>query len=246
MRHHFGPQKTIAANALPLSDDAPPDVSEGAESAQLICKPRLIEPWRIFRIMAEFVDGFEILRKYGLAASFFGTARCQLDDAVYKDAQDLAEKLSRAGFTIITGGAAGVMEAANRGAHLAKGESVGLNIQLPHEQGNNIYLTDHEEFHHFFVRKVMLSFASEVYVFFPGGFGTLDEFFEIVTLVQTNKIKKVPVILMGKEYWEPLLGFIETTLYKRFNAINEKDMEIYHLADSVDEAYTLAITLARC
>ena len=247
MRNHFSPKKKAPEAPAPtIQTDGSASAFEQYDLMAPICKPTLIEPWRVFRIMAEFVDGFELLRKYGLAASFFGTARCHLDDEIYKQSEDLAARLAKAGFTIITGGASGVMEAANKGAHSADGQSVGLNIRLPNEQGNNQYLSDHAEFHHFFVRKVMLSFASEVYIFFPGGFGTLDEFFEILTLVQTKKIKSVPIILMGKEYWEPLLGFIETTLYTRFNSIDKEDMKIYHLANSVEEAYELSVKLARC
>jgi len=129
------------------------------------------------------------------------------------------------------------MQAASRGASEAEGgQAVGLNIELPYEQQNNPYVTASQHFHYFFVRKVMLSFASEVYVFFPGGFGTMDEFFEIVTLIQTYKIQKIPVILVGKEYWTPLLSWIESTLYEKNNAINKEDMEIYHLVDTPEEA----------
>lgn len=196
--------------------------------------------------MAEFVDGFELLRKYGLAATFFGSTRCGLDNEMYVQAEDLAARLSKAGFAIVTGGASGVMEAANKGAFNAGGPSVGLNIRLPHEQKENRYLTDMHNFSHFYVRKVMLSFASEIYIFFPGGFGTLDEFFEILTLVQTGKIKKVPIILIGKEYWTPLLHFIDTTVLARYSAIDDKDNTLYHLVDSVDEAYAYAVANAHC
>jgi uncharacterized protein (TIGR00730 family) len=196
-----------------------------------------IQSWRIFRIMSEFVSGFEILRKYGLAVTFFGTARAQAGDPVYKASEDLAAKLAKSGFTIITGGGPGVMEAANVGAFKVGGKSVGLNIELPMEQKLNPYTTDTEKFHFFFTRKVMLTFASEVYVYFPGGFGTLDELFELVTLIQTKKISKIPIILYGKDYWSPLLKWIEETVYKKHKAINKEDMEIFHLVDSVDEAH---------
>ena len=226
------------------------DTSTGADSVgsgkPMICKPDLVEPWRIFRIMAEFVDGFDLLQKYGLAATFFGSTRCTLDDAHYKTAEDLAARLSKAGFAIVTGGASGIMEAANKGAYEAKGPSVGLNIKLPHEQKHNPYLTDMHNFSHFFVRRVMLSFASEVYIFFPGGFGTLDEFFEILTLVQTRKIKQIPIILVGREYWTPLLVYMETTLYTRYKAVDAEDLKLYHLVDTVDEAYALTMQLAHC
>ncbi len=196
-----------------------------------------IESWRIFKIMAEFVSGFEVLRRYDLAATFFGTARCEFGDKVYENTTNLARRLTEAGFTIITGGGSGAMEAANKGAHEAGGDSVGLNIRLPKEQITNSYVTDSEGFHYFFTRKVMLAFASEVYIFMPGGFGTLDEFFELTTLVQSKKIRPLPLILVGKTYWEPLLHWIEADLYSTYHAIDKEDMEIYHLVDSVDEAY---------
>jgi len=204
---------------------------------ELFEENRPIESWRIFKIIAEFVSGFEMLQRYGLTVTFFGTARCKFGDRVYQMASELAGMLSRAGFTIMTGGGGGVMEAANRGAHEAGGASVGLNIHLPGEQALNAYTTDAMSFHYFFTRKVMLSFASEVYIFFPGGFGTLDEFFEIVTLVQTKKIKPLPIILIGRDYWEPLLGWIERDLYRKYGAIDEKDMNIYHLTETVEEAF---------
>jgi uncharacterized protein (TIGR00730 family) len=244
MRHHFSKKQDTEENKPAAQLPAP--VQTADLSGLMICKPTLVEPWRVFRIMAEFVDGFDLLKKYGLAATFFGSTRCHLGSELYGQAEDLASRLSKAGFTIITGGASGVMEAANRGAFAAGGASVGLNIQLPHEQRYNEYLTDQHNFHHFFVRKVMLSFASEVYIYFPGGFGTLDEFFEIVTLIQTKKIKKIPVILIGTEYWTPLLEFGEKMLYTRYKAIDEEDMKIYHLVDSVEGAYTLAVQLAHC
>jgi uncharacterized protein (TIGR00730 family) len=199
--------------------------------------------WRVFRIMAEFVSGFDLLRKYKLAVTIFGTSRGKEGDTVYVEAKDLAGRLSKKGFTVLTGGGGGAMEAANRGAKEAGGNSVGLNIELPDEQEPNTYITDGMQFNYFFTRKVMLSFASEAYVFFPGGFGTLDEFFEIVTLVQTGKIQPLPIILVNKEYWEPLLEWIKTTVYEKCKAIDEKDMELYKVVDSVDEAYSTILNL---
>lgn len=212
----------------------------------LVCKPKKIESWRVFKIMSEFVEGFDIIRRYGLSVSFFGSARASFDDDVYKHATELASRLAKKGFAVITGGSAGVMQAANKGAFDAGGSSVGLNINLPDAQKYNPYLTEKFGFDHFFVRKVMLTYASEVYVYFPGGFGTLDEFFEIVTLVQTKKIRNVPIVLFGKDYWEPLLAFIEKTLYQEHRAINESDMKLYTLVDSVEEAYDYIIANVSC
>lgn len=195
-----------------------------------------IESWRVFRIMAEFVDGFELLRRHGLAATFFGSARTCPGDPVYKDAEELAAKLAKKGFTIITGGGPGVMEAANVGAFKVGGKSVGLNIKLPMEQKLNPYVTETETFDFFFSRKVMLSFASEVYVYFPGGFGTMDELFELVTLIQTKKIEAIPIVLFGKEYWTPLMKWMETELLKKYKTISKEDLEIMHIVDSIDEA----------
>ncbi len=203
------------------------------------------ESWRIFRVLSEFVQGFELLQRYEKAATFFGTSKCSSQNAMYKEATKLAYKLSKKGFAIITGGGPGIMEAANKGAYEAKGASVGLNIQLPKEQRRNKYVKDGEAFHYFFTRKVMLTFASEVYIFFPGGFGTLDEFFEMVTLVQTGKIKPIPIIIIGKEYWTPLLKFIEETVYKGIKGINKKDMNIYRLVNNADEAMELISKLVK-
>jgi len=212
----------------------------------LVCKPKKIESWRVFKIMSEFVEGFDIIQRYGLAASFFGSARMSPDDETYVQAENLASRLSKKGFAVITGGSSGIMQAANKGAYEAGGASVGLNINLPNAQSDNPYLTECFGFEHFFVRKVLLTYASEVYVYFPGGFGTLDEFFEIVTLVQTKKIRKVPVVLFGKKYWEPLLAFIDKKLFQETKAINREDRELYRLVDSVDEAYDYIIANASC
>ena len=196
-----------------------------------------IQSWRVFRIMSEFVQGFELLRDTGLAATFWGSARLKPDDKYYKAAEELAAKLAKKGFAIVSGGGGGIMEASNVGAFKVGGKSVGLNIKLPFEQKLNPYTTQSLSFDFFFSRKVMLTFASEVYVYFPGGFGTLDEFFEIVTLIQTRKIEQIPILLYGKEFWEPLLRFFEQDMMKKFNTISPEDMAIFQLVDSVDEAY---------
>lgn len=199
--------------------------------------------WRIFRIMAEFVSGFELLRKYKLAATIFGSARALPDDHWYKESQRLGYLLSKDGFAVITGGGGGIMGAANKGAYEAGGDSIGLNIRLPHEQRLNNYVTDSETFHFFFTRKVMLSFASEVYIYFPGGYGTLDEFFEILTLVQTKKIARVPMILIGREYWTPLVEWFKTTLADTYRTIGKDDTSLMYTVDSADEAFALIRSL---
>ena len=196
-----------------------------------------VQSWRVFRIMSEFVQGFELLRGHGLAATFWGSARTTPDEPYYKEAEALAAKLAKKGYSIISGGGAGIMEASNVGAFKVGGDSVGLNIQLPFEQKLNPYTTESLNFDFFFSRKVMLTFASEVYVYFPGGFGTLDELFEIMTLIQTKKIEPIPVVLYGRDYWEPLITFFEKSLLKKFKTISPEDLELFHVVDSVDEAF---------
>lgn len=216
------------------------------ERPLLVCKPRKIESWRVFKIMSEFVEGFDVISHYGLAATFFGSARATQNDTSYKHASELAGRLAKRGFAIITGGSSGVMQAANKGAFEAGGASVGLNINLPELQAYNPYLSERFGFDHFFVRKVMLTYASEVYVYFPGGFGTLDEFFEIVTLVQTKKIRKIPIILFGKDFWEPLIGFLNKTVYEEHKAIAREDMNLFVLVDTVDEAFDYIVANVSC
>ena len=201
--------------------------------------PEVSWSWRIFKIMGEFVNGFEFLRRYGVAVTFFGTARCVTRDKIYKEAEKLAHQLSKMGFAVITGGGPGIMEAANKGAHKAGGKSVGLNIQLPFEQRINKWVKESRAFHYFFTRKVMLAYASEVYIFFPGGYGTLDELYEILTLIQTKKISKIPVILVNKEYWDPLTGWMEKELYKKYKSIDKEDLELFCLVDDAQEALVL-------
>lgn len=206
-----------------------------------------MESWRILKIMDELIQGFELLKKYKLAASFFGSARSTLKDPrMYTDAEELARKLALSSFAVITGGAQGIMGAASRGAYEAGGPSIGLNIRLPQEQGSNPYLTEEHTFNYFFTRRVMLSFASEVYIFFPGGYGTLDEFFEIVTLVQTKKIKRIPIILYGRDFWAPLMSLVEDMLYKVQRAVDKDDLDLVVICDSVDEAYEKILTLVKC
>lgn len=201
---------------------------------------------RIKSMSDELVQGFDFLRQYKLAATFFGSARSVLDPQIYADAKALAGKLAQSGFAVITGGAGGIMEAANRGAFEAGGQSLGLNIRLPQEQGGNGFTTAHTTFNYFFTRRVMLAFASEVYVFFPGGYGTLDEFFEILTLVQTGKIKRIPIIIYGKAFWAPLVSYIEKVLLEENKTINKDDLDLFVLVDSVDEAYEQILKSVKC
>lgn len=197
------------------------------------------ETWRVFRIMAEFVEGFEVMSRVGPAVSVFGSARTPSDHPVYEQAENLGQALSRAGFTVITGGGPGVMEAANKGAFEADGVSVGLNIALPHEQDANAYQTVPLDFHYFFCRKVMFVKYAVGFVIFPGGFGTLDEFFEAMTLIQTEKVERFPVVLFGRDYWEPLIGWMRNVVLERYENISPADMDLFHLCDDVDVAVDL-------
>lgn len=198
-----------------------------------------IIPWRILKIQSEFVQGFDFISRYKNTVSIFGSGRCDENSPVYQKAYRLAYQLSQQGYTIVTGGGPGVMEAANRGAYDAGGKSVGINIQLPTEQRVNQYVKESESFHYFFTRKVILSFAAEAYAFFPGGFGTLDEFFEMITLVQTGKKRHLPIVLVHKKYWEPLLDWIKSDVYTKYHAVAKTDLDIYQLVDSATEAYDL-------
>ncbi len=189
--------------------------------------------------MAEFVDGFGKIVDFKKSVSVFGSTRVRENNHWYQEARKLGAMLGKDGFAVVTGGAAGIMEAGNRGAFEVGANSVGLNIELPREQESNKYLTDSLNFHYFFTRKVMLTYAAEAYVYFPGGFGTLDEFFELITLIQTNKIRRVPIILVGKEFWQPLLDYMKKVVYEELNNIDEKDMKIYQLVDTAKDAFKI-------
>jgi uncharacterized protein (TIGR00730 family) len=196
------------------------------------------DPWRIFRIMAEFVDSFETLSAAGPAVTIFGSARTPASDPYYKLAVKLGQKLARQNLAVITGGGPGIMEAANRGAAKAKGKSIGLNIELPHEQEGNRYANIPVNFHYFFSRKVCFVKYSIAFIFMPGGFGTLDEFFEILTLVQTQRIPRFPLILIGKSYWKGLLAWIWATLEKN-EFISPEDKELFSVTDDLEEVLAI-------
>lgn len=196
--------------------------------------------WRVFRVMAEFIDGWQFLADFKQTVTIFGSAKTLEDDKWYQEARKLAEILAKNKFSVVTGGGPGIMEAGNRGAIEGGGDSIGLNIQLPYEQRVNKYVDRGIGFHYFFTRKVMLAYSAQAYVFFPGGYGTLDEFFELITLIQTKKISiKVPMILVGKEFWEPLIEWIVDTVYKKFDNIDKEDMDLYTLVETAEEAFEI-------
>lgn len=195
--------------------------------------------WRIFRIMSEFVDGFEFLYPLRREVTFFGSARFNEHDHWYEVSRQLGRLLAEAGFTVITGGGPGIMEAGNRGAYEGGGESIGLNIELPDEQRRNAYVKKGIGFHYFFTRKVMLSASAQAYVFFPGGFGTLDEFSEMITLIQTKKMEPVPVVCIGKEFWSGFNEWVRTIVLEKYHAITPEDMALYKIVDTAEEAFEL-------
>lgn len=196
------------------------------------------ESWRMFRIISEFTEGFDKLSGIDFAISVFGSARLKPDNIYYRHAQDIAYRLVKDGYAIITGGGGGIMEAANRGAAEAGGASIGLNIQLPHEQRPNDYQNLRLEFRYFFARKVMFVKYSMGYVCMPGGFGTLDEFFEALTLMQTQKIYPLPLILFGSEYWRDLAAWIKDTMIRNDTILNS-DLDLLYITD--DPAEVVAI-----
>ena len=190
---------------------------------------------RVSRINREFMQGFTFIKKFPKSVTFFGSSRFKKGNRYFQKARFLAQKIAKLDYAIVTGGGPGIMEAANLGAQEARGKSVGLNIQLPNEQVTNPYITYSSKFYYFFSRKVVLSFSAEAYLFFPGGFGTLDEFFEIVTLVQTRKITKVPIILVGNEFWKPLDKFIQNQLVNKHKTIDKRDAALYKILDNENE-----------
>jgi uncharacterized protein (TIGR00730 family) len=202
------------------------------------------DPWRVLRIMGEFVEGFDALAELGQAVTIFGSARVRPGDPMYAAAEELAGLLGAAGFTIITGGGPGIMEAANRGARLAGAKSVGLNIELPFEQGINQYVDIAIEFRYFFVRKTMFVKYAQAFVIFPGGFGTLDELFEALVLIQTGKVQNFPVILFGSAYWRGLVEWLRTTLLAE-GKIAPADLDLLVICDSPAEICNMIMAYAR-
>src|SRR5512136_1532785 len=197
-----------------------------------------MDSWRVFKIISEFVEGFEKLARIGPCVSIFGSARTHYNSKYYKLAENIAYQLTQKGYGIITGGGPGIMEAANKGASRGSGKSVGINIDLPFEQRPNPYIDSDKliTFDHFFVRKVMFMKYAQGFIVLPGGFGTFDELFEAITLIQTKKIGKFPIILVGRKYWTGLLDWIKEQMLDEEHTISAKDLDLFTLVDTSDEA----------
>ncbi len=193
------------------------------------------DAWRMFRIIGDFVDGFDVLPEFIPAVTFYGSARVKEGNKYYEAARELAKKLVQHKFSIITGGGPGIMEAGNRGAKEGGGRSVGLNIELPFEQVPNPYATVTLTFNYFFARKVMFNKYATAYVLFPGGYGTLDELTETLVLIQTRKVKRFPVIMYGSEYWNGLVDWLKNTVYEENHFISPEDLELFEVCDDLDE-----------
>lgn len=245
---HTPPNSPSAgSNARPIFDEGPPDApkpprrwgkaTRNVEEGHFLEGPqaRRFELFFAVRVFLEFIRGFRALHFTGPCVTVFGSARFKDDHPYYHLARDVSARISRLGFTIMTGGGPGIMEAANRGAHDAKGPSIGCNITLPHEQKPNPFVDRFVEFRYFFVRKVMLVKYSYAFVICPGGFGTLDELYETLTLIQTGKIHGFPVVLMGTAYWEPMMDFLRTSLLAQ-GCIDPKDLNMLLVTDSPEEA----------
>ena len=205
------------------------------EKQYLVDALSIEESWRIFRIMAEFIEAIDALSRIQPAVTIFGSARVKAEDPFYKKAEMLALRLAQKGFSVITGGGPGIMEAANKGAAEAGGKSIGMNIRLPFEQKPNPYANISIEYKYFFVRKVMFVKYAVAYVIFPGGFGTLDELFEALTLIQTKRIKSFPVILFGQEYWSGMIDWLRNTMVREDKIVAE-DLDFIKIVDDPDEA----------
>ncbi len=222
------PQETLVCINIPEehAERAPHTIDELARGARNT---------RASRIAGEFDRGLKFIRKYPKSVTIYGSARFKAGNVHYKDARTLGARLAKLGYAVITGGGPGIMEAANRGAKEAGGHSIGLNIELPREQILNPYTTDSLSFYYFFSRKTTMSFSAEAYIFYPGGFGTLDEFFEIITLIQTKKIRPVPIVLVGSDFWKPLEKFILDEMLRKHAAIDKKDLNFFQVLDDHQE-----------
>lgn len=218
--------------------EKPVDLIKDAFEQKTWNEIHITDSWRVFKILSELVEGFEKLARIGPCVSIFGSARTHYNDKYYKLAEDIAFKLTVNGYGVITGGGPGIMEAANKGAKRGNGKSVGINIDLPFEQRPNQYIDPDKliTFDHFFVRKVMFMKYAQGFIVLPGGFGTFDELFEAITLIQTRKIGKFPIILVGKKYWRGLLEWINETMLEEEQNISPEDLEIFKLVDTSDEA----------
>lgn len=193
--------------------------------------------WRIFRIMAEFVEGFQFLSQFHKEVTIFGSARLKPESKWCKEAEKLGRLLAKSGYSVITGGGPGIMEAGNKGAYeVNPDKSIGINIQLPSEQRTNPYVTKSKGFYYFFTRKVMLAASAQSYIFFPGGYGTADEFLEILMLIQTKKMHKISMILVGKEFWAPLVDWFKMTMVAKYKTINPEDLKLFSIVDKAEDA----------
>lgn len=235
------PDEPMSRN--PIGDDEPKPAGMSKDELVNICASPYTDfrsgaSWRIFRIMAEFIEGFEFLADLKKEVSIFGSARNKPTDHWYKEARKLGQMLGSAGFTVITGGGPGIMEAGNRGAYEAGAISVGLNIQLPHEQRVNRYVNKMKDFHYFFTRKVMLSVSSQAYIFFPGGFGTMDECMELITLIQTKKMCGIPIVCVGKKFWGSYFTFVREEMLSE-GYISPEDLNLFNIVDTAEEAFEL-------
>ena len=227
-----------------------PDLNQGQETEdeKLLARPVEVrvapdttqDAWRVFRIMGEFVEGFDTLAQVGPAVSIFGSARTTRDDPIYAAAEEVGQRLSQAGFAVITGGGPGIMEAANKGAYEAGGDSVGCNIELPFEQGMNAYVRTAINFRYFFVRKTMFVKYAEAFVIFPGGFGTMDELFEALTLIQTGKVRDFPIVLIGRAYWQGMLDWLRDAMLGE-GKISANDLDLLFVTDSPQEAVKVIV-----
>ena len=201
------------------------------------------DSWQIFKIMSEFVEGFEKMSRIGPCVSIFGSARTKPTNIYYKLAEEIAFKLTREGYGVISGGGPGIMEAANKGAKAGGGKSVGLNIVLPFEQSHNPFIDSDKIIHfdYFFVRKTIFLKYSQGFIAMPGGFGTLDELFESITLIQTNKVAHFPIVLVGKKYWSGMLDWVKQIMLTEEQNISEKDLDLFHIVDTADEAVAIIV-----